>query len=277
MAYDDRYRRDYDDEGFQSRYRDDDDYSRRSYRSSRYNNDRDHDRGMFQRGADEVKSWFGDDEAEMRRRRDERRDPDTWHAGGRDDDRYRTRSRYGNDYGSSQRGNFSGYRQSRGDYDYDYDRDRDYDYQQNRSYGSGMGAGLGAGAGGDRYGYAGSNTRYGDDYDRYDNDRDYDDRSHFGKGPKNDTRSKERIHDRICGRLHDADDLDASEIEVNTDGNGEVTLTGTALSRRDKRRAEDYAYNIRGVRHVQNNIRLSSDASNTAGAGSAKKKARETT
>ena len=44
-------------------------------------------------------------------------------------------------------------------------------------------------------------------------------------------------------------------IEVQVD-NGEVTLTGTVESRQDKRRAEDIADRISGVKHVQNNLRL---------------------
>lgn len=44
---------------------------------------RDDDRGYFARGADEVRSWFGDEEAERRRQADERRDPEsTYHYRG---------------------------------------------------------------------------------------------------------------------------------------------------------------------------------------------------
>ena len=49
-------------------------YDRDRY-SSNYDRDRDrHDRGFFDRAGDEVKSWFGDEEAERRRRMDEMRD-----------------------------------------------------------------------------------------------------------------------------------------------------------------------------------------------------------
>src|SRR3954468_10718358 len=40
-----------------------------------------HDRGMVSRGADEVRSWFGDDEARRRREMDEQRERQ---GGGRD-------------------------------------------------------------------------------------------------------------------------------------------------------------------------------------------------
>ncbi|EMD84314.1 osmotically inducible sensory protein [Pacificimonas flava] len=79
---------------------------------------------------------------------------------------------------------------------------------------------------------------------------------HYGRGPKNDTRSKERLHDRVCEQLHDDDELDAREIEVSTDENGEVTLTGTVNDRWEKRQAEDCAYRVRGARHVQNNLQV---------------------
>ena len=81
--------------------------------------------------------------------------------------------------------------------------------------------------------------------------------SHFGKGPKNDQRSKERNQERVSDMLHDDHDLDASDIDVSTDDSGEVTLSGTVSSRMDKRRAEDCAYRVRSVRHVQNNITIS--------------------
>jgi hypothetical protein len=45
------------------------------------------DRGFFDRAGDEVRSWFGDDEAEARRERDHRYDA-RHGGGGRDDDRW---------------------------------------------------------------------------------------------------------------------------------------------------------------------------------------------
>jgi len=67
----------------------------------RRNFDRGDDRGFFERAGDEVASWFGDDEAEARRRDDARRfgDDDGWRrprASGSDDDfgRYDRQARY---------------------------------------------------------------------------------------------------------------------------------------------------------------------------------------
>ena len=80
-------------------------------------------------------------------------------------------------------------------------------------------------------------------------------RSHRGRGPRGYTRSDERIRDDINDRLTDDWVLDASDIEV-TVSNGEVTLSGTIGNRSDKRRAEDLAEDVSGVRHVQNNLRV---------------------
>jgi osmotically-inducible protein OsmY len=46
-------------------------HDRGEYRSRDRDRDRDEDRGWFDRATDEVRSWFGDDEAERRRRMDE--------------------------------------------------------------------------------------------------------------------------------------------------------------------------------------------------------------
>jgi BON domain len=78
---------------------------------------------------------------------------------------------------------------------------------------------------------------------------------HRGRGPKGYTRSDERIQEDINDRLTDDAYIDASEIEVSV-RQGEVTLTGTVDSRMAKRRAEDIADSVSGVKHVQNNLRV---------------------
>ena len=65
------------------------------------------ERGFFERAGDEIASWFGDDEAERRRRREERM--------GRDDD-------YGRDYEPSRYGRGL----DRGRFESDRDDDRDF-------------------------------------------------------------------------------------------------------------------------------------------------------
>jgi osmotically-inducible protein OsmY len=83
---------------------------------------------------------------------------------------------------------------------------------------------------------------------------------HRGRGPKNYTRSDDRIREDVNDRLGDDSWLDASEIDVQV-SSCEVTLTGTVNSREDKRRAEDVAEQVSGVKHVQNNLRIQSSAS----------------
>ena len=60
--------------------------------------------------------------------------------------------------------------------------------------------------------------------------------------------------------------LDASDIDV-TVTDGEVTLTGTVWSREEKRRAEDIAESVPGVRHVQNNLRVGQSSGTSAAPG----------
>ena len=78
---------------------------------------------------------------------------------------------------------------------------------------------------------------------------------HRGRGPKNYTRSDERIQEDINDRLTDYDYIDASEIDVQVQ-NGEATLTGTVNSRHEKRMAEDVVEDVSGVRHVENRLRV---------------------
>lgn len=105
------------------------------YREDRHRSDRDRyggrereERGFFDRAGDEISSWFGDEEAERRRRRDEQmrereygrgyegdRD-EGWFSGGRDRDRERGYGR------GSDRERERGYGR-----DYDRDRERDGD------------------------------------------------------------------------------------------------------------------------------------------------------
>ena len=58
----------------------------------------------------------------------------------------------------------------------------------------------------------------------------------------------------IVERLEDEHRLDLRGVEVVVE-NAEVTLNGTVRHKEDRRRIEDVA-DIRGVRHVQNNLRV---------------------
>ena len=83
---------------------------------------------------------------------------------------------------------------------------------------------------------------------------------HRGKGPRNYSRSDERIKDDINDRLSDDPFVDATDIDV-TVSNGEVTLTGTVDHRSTKRRAEDLAESVSGVKNVENRLRVSQPVS----------------
>lgn len=79
--------------------------------------------------------------------------------------------------------------------------------------------------------------------------------THAGKGPKGYTRSDERIREEVCEALTRDPYVDASDMEVRVD-DCEVTLDGTAMSRRMKRDAEDIAHAISGVQQVHNRLRV---------------------
>lgn len=78
---------------------------------------------------------------------------------------------------------------------------------------------------------------------------------HRGRGPSNYTRSDDRIREDVNDKLTDDWGVDASNVTV-TVNNGEVTLDGTVATRLQKRRAEDCAEEVSGVKNVQNNLRI---------------------
>jgi osmotically-inducible protein OsmY len=80
---------------------------------------------------------------------------------------------------------------------------------------------------------------------------------HRGKGPKGYRRSDERIKEDINEKLYHDSFVDASDIEVSVI-DCEVTLTGTVDSREAKRRAEDLAEEVSGVKDVTNQLKVSS-------------------
>lgn len=88
--------------------------------------------------------------------------------------------------------------------------------------------------------------------------------SHHGKGPKGYARSDDRIREDVCDRLTDDWRVDASDVEIKVE-NGEVTLSGHVDSRQAKRRAEDCADDVSGVKHVQNNLRVKDERTAMSG------------
>jgi hypothetical protein len=80
-----------------------------------------------------------------------------------------------------------------------------------------------------------------------------------GRGPKDYRRSDDRVREEICDCMTDDPMLDASDITVQV-SEGVVTLSGTVSSRDQKRRAEDVAERVSGVKDVTNQLRVSREA-----------------
>lgn len=78
-----------------------------------------------------------------------------------------------------------------------------------------------------------------------------------GRGPKNYTRSDERIREDLNEQLMDADDIDASDVSIEVK-DGVVSLSGSVEQRWAKHRIEDMADDCSGVRDVRNEIRVQS-------------------
>ena len=86
---------------------------------------------------------------------------------------------------------------------------------------------------------------------------------HRGKGPKGYSRGDEKIQDDINERLYHDSYIDASDIEVKVT-DGEAVLSGTVESREAKRRAEDIAESIAGVKDVENHLKVRKDVSDVS-------------
>lgn len=88
-----------------------------------------------------------------------------------------------------------------------------------------------------------------------------------GRGPKNATRSDSLIAEELNERFMHDDLLDASEILLRVE-DGKVLLTGEVPERWMKHRAEDIADGVRGVKDIDNQIRVD-DGSASFGTGGA--------
>jgi hypothetical protein len=247
------------------------------------------ERGPIERGSDEVRSWFGDDEAQRRRRMDESRYGRDWDRYGRDVDRnwdYRVANRDWDDRDRATGG---------------YGRDWDYGHKLGLDYGRHP-----RGWGQERFGPGERFERYNPpafrtqptynaqpsyEYGRTSASRDWNEPAYYrssytapgpythrpstpaprdyndtgtyshsqnwfsGRGPRGYQRSDERIREDVCDRLCDDPFVDATEVDVSVKG-GEVTLTGNVREREDKRRVEDVIEAVSGVREVHNNLRV---------------------
>ncbi len=168
--------------------------------------------------------------------------------GGANYDRYGDRGRY--DEGQSHR---SGYGGGRADYGRSgrWDSGRS-DWGRSRDYGHGDSE--------ERSWWDRTTDEvsswFGDEDAERRRDRDRNERGmHRGKGPRNYSRSDDRIKEDINDRLSDDPFVDASDVDVSV-SNGEVTLTGSVDHRSTKRRAEDLAESVSGVKNVENRIRV---------------------
>ena len=121
---------------------------------------RDDERGFFERAGDEVRSWFGDEEAERRRERDLRRDEARGAFGGEDyDRRYGSRTRYG-------AGGFGAYETGR-ERGWSGDDGSSRGSARSEEYGGGHGRGQSGGSDfGRRSGFSGR-AQWDDNYQRW--------------------------------------------------------------------------------------------------------------
>ncbi|MDX2169443.1 MAG: BON domain-containing protein [Deltaproteobacteria bacterium] len=85
-----------------------------------------------------------------------------------------------------------------------------------------------------------------------------------GRGPRGYRRSDERVREDVCERLTEADDLDATTVDVAV-RDGVVVLSGAVADRFSRRRAEDLAAGVAGVADVMNQLTVG--AASLTGAG----------
>ncbi|MBV9570440.1 MAG: BON domain-containing protein [Alphaproteobacteria bacterium] len=188
--------------------------------------------------------------------------------------------RYSRDYGGRSAGEYGNYGQGGG---YEGGGFGTYTRDYERNYGGGSYGGGEYGRGERNHGNRerGWWDRATDEVSSWFGDHDAErrremDQQHRGRGPKNYTRSDDRIREDVSDRLTDDPLVDASEIDVTVQSQ-EVTLTGTVSSRNERRLAEETVESVSGVKYVQNNLRVkprqsgnfgSSGSSSTSGGSS---------
>ena len=246
----------------------------------------DRKRNTWDRGRDEVRSWFGDEEAERRRMHDARESD--WDGSG---------SGYRNPYREDRNDHRGpGFREDLADmeYDRDWDMDNRYGdhfegYRSRSQQGGGMNrggwherdersmyGGSQAGRWGGQEGMPQRRHSSGGQYSggQYSGGQYYSGGQHSGghtdytgHGPSGYRRSDERITEEVNDALTWDWRVDATDISVEVQ-DGIVTLSGHVRDRRMKRRAEDVAENIRGVDDVQNQLRVGSSGGSRDSSGS---------
>jgi len=245
-------------------------------------------RGFLERLSDELRSWFGDEDAQRRRmmdersdwrgeRRGERRDWESRDWGTRDwgtRDWGREQNTWGREPEPRDWSRQVGYVDTRGTGTSAGSGDRWRDWSRGWGASSGMGGrdqewggqgpgGFGVYRGtlseqresggpwrGERDWGRFSGAEYGQSYGR-----EWATGMHTGRGPRSYQRSDERLHEEVCERMAHHPHLDATDIEVRVQ-NGEITLSGSVQDRWAKRWAEDVSEGIWGVKQVHNQIRV---------------------
>lgn len=205
----------------------------------------DRNRNFWDRSRDEVRSWFGDEDADRRRNLDSRREE--W-----EETSWQFRNPYRERPGQ------------RGPADREFDRDWDLDrsdshfdgYRSRYPAGSGPGrqwhgrdsesmyGGSFEGRWGGRAGMPvprGAGQQYQEDFS--------------GRGPSGYRRPDERIQEDVNDRLTWDPSVDATDLTVQVK-DGVATLSGHVRDRHMKRRAEDLADSVRGVHDVHNQIQV---------------------
>jgi hypothetical protein len=227
----------------------------------------------MERAGDEVRSWFGDEEAQRRRLADEREEP----SRGRSDWGWReSRPREtGREPLDREWGRQFGYLEGRGP-----SAERWRDWSRPPTYGGTTGYGYssygrerdwegeptwgGQGPGGfGTYGREPDWSYRGGDWARYaglssQRNREPGTGPHYGRGPRGYQRADERIREDVCERFAMHSYLDPSDVEIHVQ-NGEVTLQGTVPDRWAKRTSEEIAEGVWGVKEVHNHLRVAQD------------------
>lgn len=90
---------------------------------------------------------------------------------------------------------------------------------------------------------------------------------HRGKGPKNFTRSDERLKEHVNELLMEHDEIDATHVDVEVK-NGEVSVTGTVEDRQQRRAIEDLVECMAGVKDVHISIKIADRDQRLASASS---------
>jgi len=91
--------------------------------------------------------------------------------------------------------------------------------------------------------------------------------THRGKGPQSYRRTETRILEDVNECLFEHPELDAREITVTME-DGDVVLSGAVADRRSKRLAAHLCEEVRGVRNVQNRLRVTPAIGNGMSIGS---------